>query len=65
MQLIKQLQIDFLTAERNCISKLRLSNIDIFIAHDEACERLSERTKWCGHTVVMKRIKNGTLEAKI
>jgi hypothetical protein len=65
MQLIKQLQIDFLITDSNCVSELRLSDMDIFIAHDEACERLSEGTRRCDHTVVMKRLKYGTLEAKI
>lgn len=65
MQLIKQLQIDFLVADCNCVSNLRLSDIHIFNARDAACAGLSEGTKACGHTIVMKRIKNGTLEAKI
>jgi hypothetical protein len=39
--------------------------MDVFIAHAEACEKLSEGTGRCDHTVVMKRIKNFTLEAKI
>jgi hypothetical protein len=65
MQLIKELQIDFLITDRSCVSELRLSDVDMFIAHDEACERLSEGTRRCDHTVVMKGIKNGTFEAKI
>ena len=65
MRLITQLQIDFLITDRNCVSELRLSDVDMFIARDEACEKLSEGTGRCDHTVVMKRIKNGTLEAKI
>jgi hypothetical protein len=61
VQLIKQLQIDFLITDRNCVSQLRLSDMDIFIARDEACERLSEGSRRCDHTVVKKRIKSGTV----
>jgi hypothetical protein len=39
--------------------------MDMLIAHDEACERLSEGTEGCGHSVVMKRTKSGTLLAKM
>jgi hypothetical protein len=33
MQLINQLQIDFIITDHNCVSELRRSNKDMFIAY--------------------------------